>query len=106
MTRFTFENKFSLGNLVTMLVTAGGLLAGYVTLANTVANSAEAVKAIPAIESRVTTIETRINLGQQAREKFQDETAAALEELRAQNLQILQSVAALVARLDEKDRHP
>jgi hypothetical protein len=106
MPRFTFENKFTFGNLVTIITTIGGLLAGYITLANTVAQSAEAVKAIPAIENRVTTIETRINMGQQAREQFQAETAAALAELRNQNLQILQSVAALVARLDEKDRHP
>lgn len=104
MTRWSFENKLTFGNVLTMIVTIGGLLVGYVTMAGTVATSADAVKSIPIIENRVTTIETRINIGQQAREAFQTDMKASIESLRVQNSLILQTLSAVVARLDEKDR--
>lgn len=104
MPKFTFDNKITFGNLLTIATVIFGLLAGYITLSATVAASADAVKAIPGIENRVTTIETRINIGQQAREAFQADMKESLEQLRQQNTLILQTLSAIVARLDEKDR--
>lgn len=104
MPRFTFENKFTFGNIITIVVTLGGLLAGYMTLVGTVGSSAEAVKVLPGLENRVTTIETRINIGQQAREQFQAETRQALKEQSATLTQILQVQATILARLEDRTR--
>lgn len=102
MPRFTFENKFTFGNLITIVVTLGGLFAGYMTLVGTVGASAEAVKVLPGLENRVTTIETRINIGQAAREAFQAETKQALKEQAAALSLILQTQSAILARLEDR----
>jgi hypothetical protein len=99
MPRWTFENKITFGNILTIVVTLGGLLAGYMTLVGTVGASAEAVKALPGLETRVTTIETRINIGQQQREKFQDQVLATLSQLQQQNLETQKALARLEAKL-------
>lgn len=102
--KLTFEPKITFGNVLTIVTTIVGLVAGYATLVQSVATSAEAVKSIPGIENRVTTIETRINVGQQAREAFQIETKQALKDQAELLSQILQTQAAILARMDEKDR--
>lgn len=51
-----------------------------------------------AVATRVTTIETRISLGQQQQEDFQRRTDGTLDELRKQNLAILQAIARLEAK--------
>lgn len=99
MPRWTFENKITFGNILSIIITAGGLLAGYMTLVGTVGASAEAVKSLPGLENRVSTIETRINIGQQQREKFQDTVLATLAELQRQNLETQKAIARLEAKL-------
>ena len=99
MPRFTFENKFTFGNLVTTVITLGGLLAGYMTMVGPVGASAEAVKSLPGLETRVTTIETRINIGQAAHEKFQDQVLATLSIMQQQNLETQKAIARLEAKL-------
>jgi hypothetical protein len=99
MPRWTFENKITFGNVLSIIVTACGLLAGYMTLVSQVGASAEAIKIIPALESRVTTIETRINIGQQQREKFQDTVLETLAEMQRQNLETQKAIARLEAKL-------
>lgn len=100
--RWTWENKITFGNLLTIAITVCSLLAGYMTLVGTVGASAEAVKVLPGLESRVTTIETRINIGQAAREAFQAETKQALKEQAAALSLILQTQSAILARLEDK----
>ncbi|WP_055045644.1 hypothetical protein [Devosia sp. A16] len=51
-----------------------------------------------AVATRVTTIETRISLGQQQQDDFQRRTDGTLDELRKQNLAILQAIARLEAQ--------
>lgn len=51
-----------------------------------------------AVATRVTTIETRISLGQQQQDDFQRRTDQTLDELRKQNVAILQAIARLEAR--------
>lgn len=99
MPRWTFENKITFGNLLSIIITAGGLLAGYMTLVGTVGASAEAIKVLPGLENRVSTIETRINIGQDQREKFQDTVLATLAELQRQNLETQKAIARLEAKL-------
>ena len=99
MPKWTFENKITFGNILTVVVTVGGLMAGYITLVGTVGASAEAVKAISSIENRVSTIETRINIGQAAREKFQDQVLATLAMVQQQNLETQKAIARLEAKL-------
>lgn len=97
--RWTWENKITFGNVLTIAFTAAGLMAGYLTLVGTVGASAEAVKALPGLESRVSTIETRINIGQVQTEKFQDQVLATLSELQRQNLETQKAIARLEAKL-------
>ena len=104
MPRFTFENKFTFGNIITIVVTLGGLLAGYMTLVGTAGSSAEAVKVLPGLENRVTAIESRSNVGHQAHEAFQAETRQALKEQSATLTQILQVQATILARLEDRTR--
>lgn len=99
-----FDGRVTMGNVLTMIVMVGSLIMGYATLATSVSSSAEAVKSIPAIEGRVSTIETRINLGQAAREQFQAETRQALKEQAASINQMLQLQAAIIARMDEAEK--
>ena len=103
MPRLSFENKVTFGNILTIAAMLAGLVVGYISLSGSVAASADAVKAIPGIESRVSTIETRINIGQAAREQFQNKTEATLDKLQAQNSLILQQIAALNATLKLRD---
>lgn len=100
MPKLAWEGKITFGNVLTIVTTVVGLIAGYVTLVQSVATSAEAVKAIPAIQSRVTTIE----IGDQMAGAFQSDTKQALKDQAALLSQILQTQAAILARLDEKDR--
>ena len=102
MPKWTFENKITMGNLMQIALLVAGFVYGYATLSGSAASSSEAVKAIPGIESRVTTIETRINLGLQAREQFQQETKQALREQSAILSQLLQSNATILAKLERQ----
>lgn len=98
MPRWTFENKITFGNVLTIVITLGGLLAGYMTLVQQVGATTAAVSEIPAIKERVTVIEGRINAGQNAREDFQRRTDETLKELRQQTLAIYQAIARLEAK--------
>lgn len=104
MPRWTFENKITFGNLLTIIIALVPAIFSYAVMWGTVTQSAEAVKAIPNIETRVSTIETRINIGQKAREDYQAATAATLDKIQTQQLQIIAQTAAIIARLDEQDR--
>lgn len=97
--KWTWENKITFGNILTIVVTVCGLAGGYMTLVGTVGASAEAIKVLPGLETRVTTIETRINIGQAAREKFQDTVLATLADLQRQNLETQKAIARLEAKL-------
>ena len=102
--KWTWENKITVGNVLTIAITICSLMAGYMTLVGTVGASAEAVKVLPGLETRVSTIETRINIGQQACEAFQAETRQALKEQSATLTQILQVQATILARLEDRTR--
>lgn len=104
MPRFSFEPKITLGNIITIVLALIPAIYAYATLSGTVTLSAEAVKAIPAIESRVSTIETRINIGQAQREQFQEKTEAALDRLAAQNSLIIAQLSGIIARMDEAEK--
>lgn len=104
MPRWTFENKITLGALIQIAILAAGLVWGYAMLQTTAEAAAKAAERIPGIESRVSTIETRINIGQAAREQFQTETKQVLKEQSEVLSQILQAQAAILARLDERAR--
>lgn len=97
--KWTWENKITFGNVLTIAITVCGLVAGYMTLVGTVGSSAEAVKVLPGLENRVSTIETRINIGQAQREKFQDQVLATLQQLAQQNLETQKAIARLEAKL-------
>lgn len=97
--KWTWENKITFGNVLTITITVCGLMAGYMTLVGSVGASAEAIKILPGLETRVSTIETRINIGQAAREKFQDTVLATLAEMQRQNLETQKAIARLEAKL-------
>ena len=102
--KFTFEGKITFRNVLTIVTTMTGLIVGYVTLAQSVASSAETVKVIPGIETRVTMIETRVAAWQESSEESRQETKQALRDQAAMLSQIMQTQASILARLDERDR--
>lgn len=59
---------------------------------------------IISLGERVSVIEARINAGQAAREKFQNDTTVTLRDVQQTQTAILEALAGLNARLDEKDR--
>lgn len=90
----------------------GVIAAAYTSQANNIKSLSDAQIALA---ERVTVIETRINIGQDRRSQFEQTITNSVESLRsdfsesidkvtAQNIQLLQSVAAIVARLDAQDR--
>lgn len=51
------------------------------------------------VGARVTTVETRLSIGQQQRDKFEDQVLATLAELQQQNLETQKAIARLEAKL-------
>ncbi len=82
------------------LFVLGNYLAGQAQAMQEFAARVSAVEEAGAsVASRVTTLETRINIGQQQREKFQDQVLATLAQLQAQNLETQKAIARLEAKL-------
>lgn len=115
MPKFTFENKFTLGNAIQIAVIVIGGIWAYATLSAEVAAQSKAqteFKAqVASLDSSVDDILRRLPVvernqvtGKEAREEGQARTDQALEELRQQNVAILSALAAITARLDERDR--
>lgn len=100
MPRWTFENKVTLGNLIQILVVVVGLVWGYASLAGSVATSADAVKAIPSIDSRL----TKVEINQINNTLARSEQTVKIDKLIDQNSLILQAVAGIVARMDAEKR--
>lgn len=110
MPKWTFENKFTTGNIVQIGMILLALVGGWYGLVNRVDAAADSIEdlqrqvaTITDLGSRVSTIETRINIGQLAREQFQEETKQALREQGQVLTQILQVQAAILARLEERN---
>lgn len=111
MPRFTFENKLTVGNLVQLAIILLGGIGLYYGLvdkvnANTrdITSLQEIVRASTDLSQRVATIETRINIGFAAREAFQAETKQAFKEQAAILSSILQTQAAILARMEDAKR--
>lgn len=107
-----FDRQVSVGNIISILVTAGGLFAGYMTLVGSVTSSAEAVKSIPGIQERLTKVEINQVNGKNDRLDFQQRTETTLDKLAAQSdrqtsqsAAILAQLSGIVARMDEADRN-
>ncbi len=115
MTAMTATEKFATSPTVTavaraaMFITPILMSIGLFVLGNYLSTQSQAMdgfgkrvsaveEASTAVATRVTTVETRISIGQQQREDFQRRMDAAVEELRKQNIAILQAVARLEAR--------
>ena len=79
-------------------------------LGNYLASQAEAMQEfgqrVSAVErassevgTRVTTVETRLSIGQEQRDKFEDQVLAQLAQLQQQNLETQKAIARLEAKL-------
>lgn len=95
-----------IGMFATPILVSIGLffLGSYLsTQARAMAEFADRVAAVEKtnadVGNRVTTVETRINLGQQQGEKYQDQVIATLALLQAQNLETQKAIARLEAKL-------
>lgn len=111
MPRLTFENKITLGNAIQIVLICFAVIAAYFGIVGRVDGSArdiaslqQSVDAVPDLSGRVSTIETRINIGQAQREQFQDKTEAALEKLAAQQSQMMALLSGIIARMDEAEK--
>lgn len=115
MPKLTFDPKITWGNILTAvgLVIAG--FAAWYSLSSSVSASAKdidminsrltpVIQSVDGLETRMAVVDRNQVAGKEARENFQDETRAALEQLRLQNLTILQAVSALTATQQERDR--
>lgn len=116
----TAAEKFATSTAVTvaarigMFLTPALITIALFVLSNYLSTQAEAMhemveriaqveKAAGDVGGRVSTVETRINLGQAARDAFQAETRQALKEQSATLTQILQVQATILERI-EKNR--
>ena len=87
--------------LVTIsLFVLGNYLSGQAQAMQTMVERVALVERASAeVGGRVSTVETRINMGQAQREKFQDTVLATLAELQRQNLETQKAIARLEAKL-------
>lgn len=115
MPKLTFENKITWGNLLTLATILIGGIVTFVMLQGSVVASASdidqltarvapIVSSVDGLETRMAVVERNQVTGKEQREAFQDEAKGTLELLRQQNVVILQSLSAITARLDERDR--
>jgi hypothetical protein len=115
MPKLTFDPKVTWGNILTAvgLVIAG--FAAWYTLSANVAASAKdidminarlipVIQSVDGLETRMAVVDRNQVAGKEAREQFQDEARISLEQLRQQNVIILQTLAGITARLEERDR--
>jgi len=75
-------------------IAIGGVIAYFGSQTDTIARTKE----------RVDRIEFRLDAGLKAREEFQADTVQTLKEIQQQQSGMLQSLAAIIARMDERDR--
>lgn len=104
MPKFSFDPKITLGNIITIVLALIPAIYAYAVMAGTVSQSAEAVKAIPTIEKRLTTVEINQVNGRNDRIDFQDKTEATLEKLANQQALIMAQLAGIIARMDEAEK--
>ena len=84
------------------LFVLGNYLAGQAQAMQTFTERVESVEDVTvSLGSRVSTVETRISIGQQQREKFQDQILAALAQLQQQNLETQKAIARLETSLSK-----
>lgn len=82
------------------LFVLGNYLSGQAQAMQEFAGRVAAIERVSAeVGGRVSTVETRINIGQAQREKFQDTVLATLAELQRQNLETQKAIARLEAKL-------
>lgn len=113
MPRFTFDPKITAGNVLTIvaLILAGfaawyGLKQDVLAAGKDIAVLQAQIQPVESLTTRLAVVERNQVTGKEAREAFQDEAKQTLELLRQQNTVILQSLASITARLDERDRTP
>lgn len=111
MPKLTFENKITMGNAIQIGLIIFAVIAAYFGIVARVDGSGRDIAALqqsidllPDLRGRVSTIETRINIGQQQREQFQDKTEIALDKLSNQNSLIMAQLAGIIARMDEAEK--
>lgn len=102
MPRVQWDPKITLGNVLTMVSMLGVLFAGYVNLKLEVQASTDRITQVAAQVAPVDNLETRMAIvernqvtGRASREEADARMAVAIEELRKQNVQILQAIARL-----------
>lgn len=111
MPKLSFEPKITAGNILTIVAM---ILAGFGAWYALKQDVLAATKDIAVLQSQIQPVEditTRLAVvernqvtGKEAREAFQNDAKQTLELLRQQNLQIMQQLAAITARLDVQDR--
>lgn len=61
-------------------------------------------QAIANTDRRVTVLETRADIIGRQRDQFQQDTLSSLQRMEVTDTEVLKSLSAIIARLDEKDR--
>lgn len=106
MPRFTFENKFTLGNGLTILAFIITMAIAWGTLTSRVDGIQKTVDGMENMPTRMAIVERNQVTGKEQREAFQAEISVSVDELRKQNLMILQQLAAISATLTERGSRP
>lgn len=111
MPKFTFDPKITAGNILTIvaLILAGfgawyGLKQDVLAAGQNIAVLQAQIQPVEALTVRLAVVERNQVTGKEAREAFQEDAKLALDQLRQQNVIILQTLAGITARLDERDR--
>lgn len=93
--QWKFDRTVSIGNLLSIATVIGGLTAGYMSIASSVSASAEAVKIIPQLDKRLSSVEQTIEVGKLARLKLE----ARVDKQDEYNSRILQDLARIKEKL-------
>jgi len=115
MPKLTFENKITWGNLLTLATIVVGGIITFVTLQGSVVASAKDIDQLNAkvspistsvdgLETRMAVVERNQVIGREQREEGQQRTDSTLKEQSEILMQILQTQATILARLDAQDR--
>lgn len=117
MPKLVFENKITWGNLLTLgTLLVGGIVTFVMLQGSVVASSkdidtlttrvAPIVVSVDGLETRMAVVERNQVIGREQREEGQARTDTALKEQSEILSQILQTQAAILARMDAEKRVP
>lgn len=103
MARWSFEYKITLGNLMSVMVVIASVTIGYTRVTTAIEDLREAVRPIPTIQARVSTLENQFSTSAAAQARLEGRSDKQ-DETQNQILQTLARIEERVAAIQETER--